>query len=74
MKAIRVSNLTKKEISDPLVYQRAGDIYIRQQKWEDARVMFIMCAEDYRTAFSYFNLGVASYHLGQYAEAEKILS
>ena len=36
--------------------------------------MFLMCAEDYKTAFSYYNLGVASYHLGEYDEAEKVLS
>jgi hypothetical protein len=32
-----------------------------------------MCAEQHKTAFSYFNLGVASYHLGLYDEAEKVL-
>ena len=36
--------------------------------------MFIMCAEDYKTAFAYYNLGVASYHLGEYEEAERVLS
>ena len=33
-----------------------------------------MCAEDFKTSFSYFNLGVASYHLGEFEEAEKVLS
>ena len=37
-------------------------------------MMFLMCAEDYKTSFAYFNLGVASYHLGQLEEAEKVLS
>lgn len=32
-----------------------------------------MCAEQHKTAFSYFNLGVASYNLGLYDEAEKVL-
>ena len=36
--------------------------------------MFLMCAEDYKTAFSHFNLGVACYHLGEYDEAERVLS
>ena len=36
--------------------------------------MFLMCAEDYKTAFSHFNLGVACYQLGEYDEAEKVLS
>ena len=33
-----------------------------------------MCAEDYKTAFSHFNLGVACYNLGEYEEAERVLS
>lgn len=33
-----------------------------------------MCAEDYKTAFSHFNLGVACYNLGEYDEAERVLS
>ena len=33
-----------------------------------------MCAEDYKTAFSHFNLGVACYYLGEHDEAEKVLS
>ena len=44
------------------------------RKWEDAKVMFLMCAEDYRTAFSHFYLGVACYNLGEYEEAERVLS
>lgn len=36
--------------------------------------MFLMCAEDYKTAFSHFNLGVACYELGEYEEAERVLS
>ena len=41
--------------------------------------MFHMCAEQYRTAFSFFHLGVAIYHLAKedphkYEEAESILS
>ena len=35
--------------------------------------MFMMCAEQYQTSFSYFNLGVASYNLGSYDEAERVL-
>ena len=36
--------------------------------------MFLMCSEDYKTAFSHFNLGVACYNLGEYDEAERVLS
>ena len=36
--------------------------------------MFIMCSEDFKTAFSFYNLGVASYQLGYYDEAERVLS
>ena len=36
--------------------------------------MFLMCAEEYKTSFSVFNLGVASYNLGEFDEAEKVLS
>ena len=57
-----------------MVFQRAGHLYIQVEKWEDAKVMFLMCAEDYKTAFSHFNLGVACYHLGEYDEAERVLS
>lgn len=42
--------------------------------WEDARVMFMMCASDYGKAFSYFNLGVADFNLGLMDEAEKMLA
>lgn len=73
LKAIRIANLTGQEIEDGLLYQRAGSIYIQEEKWEDARVMFLMCAEQYKTSYSYFNLGVASYHLGLFDEAEKVL-
>jgi len=44
------------------------------EKWEDARVMFLMCAEQFKTSFSFFNLGVANYNLGLYDEAEKVLA
>jgi tetratricopeptide (TPR) repeat protein len=73
LKAIRIANLTGQEIKDPLLFQRAGSIYILEEKWEDARVMFLLCAEQHKTAYSYFNLGVASYNLGLYDEAEKVL-
>lgn len=33
-----------------------------------------MCAEQFKTSFSYFNLGVASYYLGLYDEAERVLA
>lgn len=73
LKAIRIANLTSQEIEDPLLYQRAGSIYIQEQKWEDARVMFLMCSEQFKTSYAYFNLGVAAYNLGLYDEAEKVL-
>ena len=66
--------MTQQEIKDQLVYQRAGHVYNQLGKWEDAKVMFLMCAEDYKTAFSHFNLGVACYNLGEYEEAERVLS
>lgn len=70
LKAIRIANLSGQEVSDPLLYQRAGAIYIENEKWEDARVMFLLCSDQYKTAFSYFNLGFACYKLGNYNEAE----
>ena len=73
LKAIRIANLSGQEVKDQLVFQRAGHIYIKLEKWEDAKVMFLMCAEDYKTAFSHFNLGVACYNLGEYEEAERVL-
>lgn len=36
--------------------------------------MFLMCAEKFKDAFSYFQLGLACYNLGHYDEAEKVLS
>jgi len=45
LKTIRIANLTSQEIKDNLVFQRAGTIYIEMEKWEDARVMFLLCAE-----------------------------
>lgn len=41
--------------------------------FEDAQVMFILCSQDYPTAFSYLNLGRASYHLGALNESERVL-
>lgn len=35
--------------------------------------MFLMCSEQFKTSYSYFNLGVASYNLGLFDEAEKVL-
>lgn len=35
--------------------------------------MFLVAAEECRSAFSYFNLGCASYHLGHLQEAENVL-
>ena len=46
LKAIRVASLTGQEVTDKLVYQRAGDCYARKKAWEDARVMFLLAAED----------------------------
>jgi hypothetical protein len=36
--------------------------------------MFLMCAEQFKTSFSFFNLGVANYNLGLFDEAEKVLA
>lgn len=36
--------------------------------------MFLMCAESFKTSFSFFNLGVANYYLGAFEEAEKVLA
>ena len=33
-----------------------------------------MCSEDFKTAFAHFWLGVACYNLGEFTEAEKVLS
>lgn len=35
--------------------------------------MFLMCSDQYKTSYSYYNLGVASYNLGLFDEAEKVL-
>ena len=35
--------------------------------------MFLLSAEDFKTAYSYCSLGVASYHLGHLMEAERVL-
>lgn len=35
--------------------------------------MFHMCSEQFKTSYSYFNLGVACYKLGRFNEAEKVL-
>lgn len=74
MKALRIGNLSGQEVTDQLLYQRAGHCYINLEKWEDAKVMFLMCAEDYKTAFSHFFLGIACYNLGAYEEAERVIS
>jgi tetratricopeptide (TPR) repeat protein len=35
--------------------------------------MFLMCSEQFKTSYAYFNLGVSAYHLGLFDEAEKVL-
>ena len=35
--------------------------------------MFLMCSDQFKTAYSYFYLGVASYRLGFFDEAERVL-
>ena len=57
-----------------MLFQRAGEIQIMREKWEDARVLFIMCSEEYKSSFSFYNLGIAAYHLGEFDEAERVLS
>lgn len=73
-KSIRISNLTQQPIEDRLVFQRAGSISAAREEWEDARVMFLMCAEDFKTAYSFFNLGLANYHLKNYEQSETELA
>lgn len=34
----------------------------------------MMCAEQFKTSFSFFNLGVTNYNLGLFDEAEKVLA
>lgn len=41
--------------------------------YEDARVMFLMCASEFNKAFAYFNLGIADFNLGLIDEAEQML-
>ena len=74
MRAIRVANLSGQDVKDQLLFQRAGHCYNKLDRWEDAKVMFLMCSEDFKTAFAHFHLGVACYNLGGYVEAEKVLS
>ena len=72
-KAIRVSNLKREEMSDSLLLQRLGGILIQKKKWEDAKVIFEMCANKYENAYSYLNLGIACCYLGNYQDAENLL-
>jgi len=72
-KAIRVSNLKKNDLNDSLLSQRMGGILIQKKKWEDAKVVFEMCANKYETAYSYLNLGIACCYLGDYQNAENLL-
>jgi len=74
MRAIRVANLSGQELTDQLLFQRAGHCYVKLNRWEDAKVMFLMCSEDFKTAFAHMYLGVACYNLGEFQEAEKVLS
>lgn len=75
MKAIRVCGLFNLELSDSnLLYQLAGDCYTRLEKYEDATVMFLLAAEEFKSAFSFYRLGYANYHLGKLDDAEKELA
>ena len=57
LKAITIANLTAQDITDALLYQRAGSIYILEHKWEDARVMFLMCSEQFKTSYAFDSSG-----------------
>lgn len=63
MKAIRLSNMARKELKDKLLYQRLGGIFISLKKWNDAKAIFEICAEKYQTAYAYMNLGIACLNL-----------
>jgi tetratricopeptide (TPR) repeat protein len=43
------------------------------KKWNDAKVIFEICAEKYQTAYAYMNLGIACLNLEDYDNAEKVL-
>lgn len=73
MRAIRIANMQKSELKDPLLHQRLGQILIESGMFSDAKVIFEMCADKYETAFSFMNLGIACLHLEDYASAEKVL-
>lgn len=57
-----------------LLHQRLGQILVANKQWPDAKVMFEMCANNYETAFSFMNLGVACLYLEEYENAEKVLT
>ena len=73
VKAIRLSNMARTELKDKLLYQRLGGIFISMKKWNDAKVLFEICAEKYQTAYSYMNLGISCLNLEDYENAEKVL-
>lgn len=73
IRAIRVANIQKQELKDTLLHQRLGSIFIQEGLWNDAKVIFEMCADKYETAFSFMNLGIACLHLDEFDNAEKVL-
>lgn len=52
-------------------YNLLGEIYIRLEKWEDAKDIFVTSISIHPTKTAYNNLAVANYHLGNIEESSK---
>jgi len=47
IRALRVASFSGQNLEDPLVLQRLGSIYVQQQQYEEASVIFEQCIGKY---------------------------
>lgn len=58
IRALRVASFSGQNLEDPLVLQRLGSIYVQQQQYEEASVIFEQCIGKYQNSFCLLNYGI----------------
>ena len=65
IRALRVASFSGQTLEDPLVLQRLGSIYVQQQQYEEAAVIFEQCIGKYQNSFCLLNYGITCLFKGK---------